>query len=30
MAGLSGQPEYPAWNEISGPNIRPGYWVTLS
>jgi hypothetical protein len=28
MAGLSGQPEYPAQNEISGPKIRPGYWVT--
>jgi hypothetical protein len=29
MAGLSGQPEYPAQNEISGPKICPGYWMTL-
>jgi hypothetical protein len=27
MGGLSGQPEYPARNKISGPKIRPGYWV---
>jgi hypothetical protein len=30
MAGLSGQPDYPARNEISGPIIHPGYWVTPS
>jgi hypothetical protein len=30
MAGLSGQPDYPARNEISGPKIRPGYWMTPS
>jgi hypothetical protein len=25
---ISGQPEYSARNEISGPKIHPGYWVT--
>jgi hypothetical protein len=28
MAGISGQPDYPARTEMSGPKIRPGYWVT--
>jgi hypothetical protein len=30
MAVLSGQPDYLARNEISGPIICPGYWVTPS
>jgi hypothetical protein len=30
MAGLFGQPDYPAQNEISGPKIYPGYWLTPS
>jgi hypothetical protein len=30
MAELSGQPDYPAQNEISGPKIRPGYRLTPS